>query len=213
MERRGRRPRSTRFIRVTLVLAATVAGTGLVGFGGLAAWQGYTENPGNTVAAGTVTHSNAVGSATCTSVTSTTLVNETGNVCAAIINVTGVDPASPATMATGGVKITSTGTLNSTFTMQMPAIPSGNLCADLVLTVMDASSVNDYLPTALSAEMGSTPPLKDSAGASNWPGTAPGPAGSDTYTFTITRGANFNADASDAGQSCGFSILFTQVAD
>jgi hypothetical protein len=214
MERRGRRPRRTRFIRVTLVLAATVAGTGLVGFGGLAAWQGYTENPANTVAAGTVTHSNAVGSATCTSVTSTTLLNETGNVCAAIINVTGVDPASPATLATGGVKITSTGTLKSTFTMQMAAAPTGNLCADLVLTVVDASSVTDYPPvpaTPLTTQMG-TIALNDSAGASNWPGTAPGPAGSDTYTFTITRGANFNTDASDAGQSCGFSILFTQVA-
>ena len=212
MERRGRRPRGTRFIRVTLVLAATIAGTGLVGFGGLASWQGYTENPGNTVAAGTVTHSNAVGSATCTSVTSTTLVNETGNVCAAIINVSGVDPASPATLATGGVKITSTGTLKSTFTMQMAAAPTGNLCADLWLTVVDASSVTNYPATALTTEMGSIA-LNDSAGASLWPGTSPGPAGNDTYTFTITKGANFNTDASDAGQSCGFSILFTQVAD
>ena len=212
MERRGRRPRRTRFLRVALVLLATVGGTGLVGFGGLAAWQGYTENAGNSVAAGTVTHSNAVGSATCTSVTSTALLNQTGNVCAAIINVSGVDPASPATLATGGVKISSTGTLNSTFSMQMPAAPAGNLCADLVLTVVDASSVTDYAATALTTQMGSIS-LKDSAGASTWPGTSPGPAGSDTYTFTITKGANFNNDASDAGQSCGFSILFTQVAD
>lgn len=212
MERRGRRPRRTRFIRVALVLAATVAGTGLVGFGGLAAWQGYTENAGNTVAAGTVTHSNAVGSATCTSVTSAALLNQVGNVCAAIINVANVDPASPATLATGGVKITSTGTLNSSFTMQMAAAPTGNLCADLVLTVVDASSVTDYAATALTTEMGSIT-LKDSAGVTNWPGTSPGPAGSDTYTFTVTKGAGFNTDPSDAGQSCGFSILFTQVAD
>ena len=212
MERRGRRPRRTRFIRVALVLAATVAGTGLVGFGGLAAWQGYTENAGNSVAAGTVTHSNAVGAATCTSVTAATLLNQAGNVCAAIINVSGVDPASPATLATGGVKITSTGTLNSTFTMQMAAAPAGNLCADLVLTVVDASSVTDYAATVLTTQMGSIS-IKDSAGASNWPGTSPGPAGSDTYTFTVTKGATFNTDASDAGQSCGFAILFTQVAD
>ena len=211
MERRGRRPRRTRFIRVTLVLAATVAGTGLVGFGGLAAWQGYTENAGNSVAAGTVTHSNAVGSATCTSVTSATQLNQAGNVCAAIINVTGVDPASPATLATGGVQITSTGTLKSTFTMQMAAAPTGNLCADLVLTVVDTSSVTDYPATVLTTQMG-TIALNDSAGASLWPGTSPGPAGSDTYTFTVTKGANFNTDASDAGQSCGFSNLFTQVA-
>src|ERR1039458_8337868 len=174
MERHGRRARRTRFIRVALVLAATVAGTGLVGFGGLAAWQGYTENAGNSVA--------------------------------------GVAPASPATLATGGVKITSTGTLKSTFTMQMPAVPSGNLCADLTLGVVDSSSVTYYPTTVLTSQTGSTN-LNDSAGASPWPGTAPGPAGSDTYTFTITKGTNFNADASDAGQSCGFAILFTQVAD
>src|ERR1039458_4257514 len=142
MERHGRRARRTRFIRVALVLAATVAGTGLVGFGGLAAWQGYTENAGN---------SNAVGSATCTSVNTVAQLNQTGNVCAAIINVTGVDPASPATLATGGVKITSTGTLKSTFTMQMPAVPSGTLCADLTLGVVDSSSVTYYPTTVLTS--------------------------------------------------------------
>lgn len=107
------------------------------------------------------------------------------------------------------MKITSTGTLKSTFTMQMAAAPTGNLCTDLVLTVVDASNVTNYAATALTTEMGSVS-LNDSAGASLWPGTSPGPAGSDTYTFT--KGPNFNTDPSDAGQSCGFSILFTQVA-
>jgi len=212
MDRRSTRRRHTRSIRVALVLATTVAATGLVGFGGLAAWQAYTENANDNVAAGTLGHTNTVASATCTSVSSIALLNQTGNVCATIINVAGVDPASPNTLATGGVKITSTGTLNSTFTMQMPAAPAGNLCADLVLTVVDQSSVTDYPATALTTTMASVN-LNDSAGASNWPGTAPGPAGTDTYTFTITKGANFNNDASDAGQSCGFSILFTQQAD
>jgi hypothetical protein len=94
----------------------------------------------------------------------------------------------------------------------MAAAPTGNLCADLVLTVVDASSVTNYPATVLTTQMGSIN-LNDSAGASNWPGTSPGPAGSDTYTFTVTKGAGFNTDAADAGQSCGFSILFTQVAD
>jgi hypothetical protein len=188
-----------------------VAATGVVGYGGLAAWQGYTENAGNAVAAGTVTHSNAVGGVTCTSVTLVTQLNEAGNVCAAIINVAGVDPASPATLTTGAVKITSTGTLNSTVTMQMPAAPAGNLCGDLVLGVVDASSVTDYAATALTTQMGSIS-LKDSAGVTTWPGTVPGPAGADTYTFTITKGAAFNTNAADAGQSCSFGILFTQAA-
>jgi len=93
------------------------------------------------------------------------------NVCAAIINVTGVDPASPATLATGGVTITSTGTLKSTFTMQMAAAPTGNLCADLLLTVVDSSNVTNYAATTLTTEMGSVS-LNDSAGASLWPGTS-----------------------------------------
>ncbi len=211
MERRRSRPKRTRSLRVALVLAATFAGTALVGFGGLAAWQSYSENAGNTVAAGTVGHTNTVGTTSCTSVGAVGLLNQTGNVCAVIVNVSGVSPSSPATLTTGAVKITSTGTLNSTLTMQMPAAATGNLCADLTLGVVDQSGVTDYAVTALTTEMPSTS-LKDSAGATTWPGTSPGPAGGDTYTFTISKGASFNTDPADAGQSCTFSILFTQQA-
>jgi hypothetical protein len=211
MERRGPRLDRTRLLRVSLVLAATVAGTALVGFGGVAAWQAYSDNAGDGVAAGSLGHSNVVSSQSCTSVTSISLLNQSGNTCAVIISVTGVDPASPSTLATGAVKITSTGTLQSTLSMQMPAAATGNLCPDLLLSVVDAS-VTDYAATALTTQMGATG-LEDSAGATTWPGTAPGPAGSDTYTFTVTKGPNFNTDYADAGQSCGFSILFTQQAD
>jgi hypothetical protein len=199
-------------LRASLVLAVTLAGTGLIGFGGMAAWQAYSENAGNSVAAGGLGHSNAVGSQTCTSVTSTSLLNQSGNTCAVIVNVSGVAPSSPSTLTTGAVKITSTGTLQSTLTMQMPSAAAGNLCADLLLSVVDQSSVTDYPATALTTQMGSTS-LEDSAGATVWPGTSPGPAGSDTYTFTIAKGPSFNTDYADAGQSCAFSILFTQQAD
>jgi hypothetical protein len=211
MDARGRRRKRTHILRVALVLVATFAGTALLGFGGLAAWQGYTENAGNSVGAGTLGHTNTVGTQSCTSVTSTTLLNQAGNTCAAIISVSGVSPSSPSTLATGAVTITSTGALNSSFTMQMPAAATGTLCADLQLTVVDQSSVTDYAATALTTQMGATS-IKDSAGATTWPGTAPGPAGSDTYTFTITKGAAFNTDPADAGQSCSFAILFTQQA-
>jgi hypothetical protein len=211
MEARGRQRKRTHILRVALVLVATFAGTALLGFGGLAAWQGYTENAGNSVGAGTLGHTNTVATQTCTSVTSTALLNQTGNVCAAIISVSGVSPSSPSTLATGAVTITSTGALNSTFTMQMPAAATGTLCADLLLSVVDQSSVTDYAATALTTQMGATG-LKDSAGASTWPGTSPGPAGSDTYTATITKGPNFNTDPADSGQSCSFAILFTQQA-
>jgi hypothetical protein len=212
MEWRGRKPRRTRLLRVSLVCVATLAATALIGFGGMAAWQAYSENAGNSVAAGSLGHNNTVGAQSCTSVTSTSLLNQSGNVCAVIVNVSGVSPTSPATLTTGAVTITSTGTLQSTLTMQMPSAAAGNLCADLLLTVVDASSVTDYPATALSTQMGSTS-LKDSAGATTWPGTSPGPAGTDTYTFTITKGGSFNTDYADAGQSCTFSILFTQQAD
>ena len=46
--------KSKRSLRVALVLGAAVAGTALVGWGGLAAWSAYTENAGNSVAAGTL---------------------------------------------------------------------------------------------------------------------------------------------------------------
>ena len=39
--------KSKRSVRLALVLSAAVAGTALVGWGGLAAWQAYTQNSGN----------------------------------------------------------------------------------------------------------------------------------------------------------------------
>ena len=156
MDARGRRRKCTHILRVALVLVATFAGTALLSFGGLAAWQGYTENAGNSVGAGTLGHTNKVGTQSCTSVTSTTLLNQSGNTCAAIISVSGVSPSSPSTLATGAVTITSTGALNSTFTMQMPAAATGTLCADLLLAVVDQSSVADYAATALTSQMGAT---------------------------------------------------------
>ena len=50
--------KSKRSLRVALVLGAAVAGTAVVGWGGLAAWSAYTENAGNSVAAGTLAHAN-----------------------------------------------------------------------------------------------------------------------------------------------------------
>jgi hypothetical protein len=53
--------KSKRSVRLALVLGAAVAGTALVGWGGLAAWQAYTQNAGNAFAVGTLTHTNTVG--------------------------------------------------------------------------------------------------------------------------------------------------------
>ncbi len=86
MEKQARRRRSRR-VRLTLVLGATVVTTGLVSFGGLAAWQAYTDNP-DTVTAQSLAHANTSGGVACTSVTSTALLNQSGNVCNATIDVT-----------------------------------------------------------------------------------------------------------------------------
>lgn len=217
MERRGRRRRRNRFLRVALVLTGTVAATGLVGFGGLAAWQGYTDNAGNSVAAGSLSHNNTAGGQTCTSVNSLTQLNQSGNVCGAIVSVSGVSPSSPdppTALVSGGVQIVSTGALASALSMQMPSAASGNLCPDLQLTVVDARGVTVYSAAPLSTQMGSPSPisLADSAGTSTWPGTSPGPAGSNTFTFQVTKGPNFNTDSADQGQSCTFSVLFAQQA-
>ena len=50
--------KSKRSLRLALVMGAAVAGTALVGWGGLAAWQAYTQNAGNAFAVGTLTHTN-----------------------------------------------------------------------------------------------------------------------------------------------------------
>ena len=66
--------KSKRSVRVALVLGAAVAGTALVGWGGLAAWQAYTQNAGNAFTTGSIGHTNVVkgGNTTCTSTSAET---------------------------------------------------------------------------------------------------------------------------------------------
>ena len=207
--------RRNRMLRVAIALGVTVATTGLIGYGGLAAWQSYTENAGNSVAAGSLTHANTVTN-TCTSVNSTALLNEAGNVCDTIITVTGVAPASPATLATGAVKIDNSGSLSSSFSVSEPAAPTGNLCPDLVLTMTDKNGTTVWSgaasvtipPTSLNNNA-ATPSTLWTGGDATHNGTG---ATGNTFTFAITKGTTFNTDSSDQGQSCAFAILFTQSA-
>ena len=145
--------KSKRSLRIALVLGTTVAGTALVGFGGLAAWSAYTENAGNSVAAGTLAHANG---ASCVSSLGVVPVSGTG-FCTATITIAGVDPANW-TSTVGTIKIVNTGSLNSTFQLSMGTAlqaPTGSLCADVTLgvkdlntTAPDASGVV-WSPTAL----------------------------------------------------------------
>ncbi|HYA00671.1 MAG TPA: hypothetical protein VEK76_10010 [Candidatus Binatia bacterium] len=207
-----------RSLKVALVAFTAVAGTALVGWGGLAAWNAYTENAGNSVAAGTLTHNNYV-SANCASNLGTVPVSSGPGWCSAFITVTNVDPAAGLPV-TGNVKIDNTGSLQSTFAMSMPAAAvgtGGTICQDLTLSMTDKNGTNVYPAAALSTQMGSTS-LKNNAAtpSTTWSpngvaGTGSGATG-NTFTFTVAAGGGFANDFADAGQSCSFNILFTQTA-
>jgi hypothetical protein len=213
--------KSKRSLRIALVLGTAVAGTALVGFGGLAAWSAYTENAGNSVAAGTLAHANGLA---CTSNLGTVPLSGTG-FCAATVTVSNVDPATW-TSTVGTIKIVNTGSLVSTFSLSMGTAlqaPTGSLCADVTLGVTDLNSTAPdasgvvWSPTALTGTFTAKSLYNNAATpALNWTGggtagTATGATG-DTYTVTMAPGAGFAGDYADQGTSCTFGLLFTQTA-
>jgi hypothetical protein len=215
--------KSKRSLRVALVLGTAVAGTALVGWGGLAAWNAYTENAGNSVAAGTLAHANGLSCVSSLGVTPTSGGGPTAGWCSAVVTVANADPANAVLPYSATVKIANTGSLSSTFQMSMPAAPvssGGTMCADLTLAVTDPDAGapgTPYAATALTSTMGLTTIDNNAAtpGATWSPngtaGTGTGATG-NTFTLTVAAGTNFASDYADAGQSCTFSILFTQTA-
>jgi hypothetical protein len=202
--------RNKRSLRVALVLSAVVAGTALIGWGGLAVWNSYTQNAGNAFAAGTLQHNNQANGATSNCLSTATITS-----CSVIVSGSGL--ASNWSGTTGTVKITNTGSLTSNFAVLMPAAPSGSLCSDLTLGVTDdeATPATVYPATALSSQMASTA-VKDSAGNTSWPtyssGSAPGAAGTNTFTFAVSPGPAYANDNNAPGESCTFAVEFDQSA-
>jgi hypothetical protein len=212
--------KSKRSLRVALVLGAAVAGTALVGWGGLAAWSAYTENAGNSVAAGTLSHANGL---SCVSNLGSVPTSGTG-FCTATITIANVDPATW-TSTVGQIKIVNTGSLNSTFQLSMGTAlqaPTGTLCADVTLGVTDLNSGSPdngtvWAATALTGTFtaanlynnAASPVLSWTGGGTA--GTATGATG-DTYTVTAAPGAGFATHYADQGTSCTFGLLFTQTA-
>ena len=223
MERKSRRS-----LRVAMVLGAAMAGTALVGFGGLAAWNAYTENAGNSVAAGTLAHAN--NGLSCVSSLGSVPVSMGTGWCSAVITLlntggsnTGADPTNGKLPITGTVKIDNTGTLSSTFQMSMAAgtpTPGGStICQDLTLTVTSLpGTAAVYGPTALSTAIAGTALNNDfTTPGPTWTGggTAGTGTGATGNTFTFTVAAlvpNFANDYADAGANCTFNLLFTQTA-
>lgn len=201
MENKSKR----RTARLAIVLGATVAGTAVIGWGGLAAWQAYTENNGNTVTAGTVSHTNKVDAGTpCNSKPSLP------NACDVIFNVSGITPTWAGVTHT--VVITNTGSLTSTFALSTNTAgtttvhaPTGNLCGDLNLSVTDANG-NSIFNGAMTGSINGVA-LVNSANSGAWATND-----SDTFTFAITAGTGLATNSADAGQSCTASFLFTQSA-
>jgi hypothetical protein len=209
---------SKRSLRVALVLGAAVAGTALVGWGGLAAWNAYTENAGNSVTAGTLSHSNQ--SLSCVSNLGVVPTSGQG-FCAAVISVSGVDPVNFSTLVLpANIKIDNTGSLQSTFTLSMGTAlqaPSGSLCPDLTLAVKDKNNNTVWAATALNGTFTATS-LYNNAGTPSYTWTGGGTAGTgtgatgDTFTVTVGMGGSFATDYADQGTSCTFGLLFTQTA-
>ena len=214
--------RSRRSLRVALVLGAAVAGTALVGWGGLAAWNAYTENAGNSVAAGTLSHSNG---ASCVSTLGSVPTSGQG-FCTATISISGVDPVNWAAGTTGTIKIANTGSLQSTFTLSMGTLlqaPTGGLCADITIKVTDPNTTAPdntglvWNTTALNGAF-TTPSLYNNASTPSLSWTGGGTAGTgagatgDTFTVAVLPSATFLTNASDQGTSCTFGLVFTQTA-
>ena len=106
--------------------------------------------------------------------------------------------------------ITDTASLPSTFTLSTPADPSGLLCSYLTLEVTGSGSDNSTYVNQ-QAGIGSIPTstsLNTNAGSSSW-----NLGNSNTFNFAVGTTASYSATNSGAGgQSCTFSVLFTQAA-
>ena len=198
--------KSKRSVRLALVLGAAVAGTALVGFGGLAAWQAYTQNSSNAFAVGTLSHTNVVTGTgvTCNSTKSSLLAAATP--CSIIVS--GSILTSAWAGSAGTVTIQNTGQLPTTFEVSSPPsdTPTGALCADLNLSVTGSDSVTPYVSQSGIGLLGPTA-LNTSIGNSSWAPTA-----SNAFTFAVTPASGFSTNNSIPGESCSFDVLFTQAS-
>lgn len=195
-----RKSSDRRKLRAGMVFVLVVAGTALIGWGGLAAWVAVTQNNGSTASTLGVHMQNV---ATVTGDTSGGVLctdQSAPGTCGAVFDVTGLKPGWGTTQV-GTVTITNTGTEASTFNLEltptaMPTVsaaPSDSdwnssadttLCGDLQLTVTDSQSLNPYtyyhgplskMNTALPIS------LYDSNGHTTWQ-----PWTTDTFKFSLS---------------------------
>ncbi len=196
-ESQGRR----KGLRIAFIVGAAVLGTAAIGFGGLAAWSVTTQNNGSSFAAGTVHHTN---NASLNGVGPLVLCDDTSSPasCGIIFNKTN---ARPGDTIAGTVKITNTGSLSSTFTVNLAGAPVASplasaICSDLTLKIADGSTT--YYNGSLTGLTATS--LNQSAGSATW-------ATTDNNTLTFTATLSATPAASSMGGACTTAILFTQT--
>jgi hypothetical protein len=186
-----RKSSDRRKLRAGMVFVLVVAGTALIGWGGLAAWVAVTQNNGSTASTLGVHMSNAatvegmLNPITCTD-------QPLSNPCGAIFAVDNITPGYSSTTPVGTVQITNTGTEASTFQLILKSAKVGGddslststentLCRDLQLTVTDSYGHTVYLGS-LAAMPGATPgiDLYSAANSLTW-----APTNTDIFTFNL----------------------------
>jgi len=171
-----------------MVFVLVLAGTALIGWGGLAAWQAVTQNNGSTASTLGVHMSNV---ATITGGTGVTCTDQNSPAaCGVVFDAQGITPGYGSTQV-GTVAITNTGTEASTFELSLKsAIVSSEdsfwtaaddtLCADLQLTVTDSETVPHVVYTGSLAGMTTPLTITDSGGHAVW-----NPGATDTFEFSL----------------------------
>jgi hypothetical protein len=176
-----------RKLRAGMVFVLVLAGTALIGWGGLAAWQAVTQNNGSTASTLGVHHSNV---ATVNGGTPVPCTDQTSpGACGAIFDASNIIPGWGPTQV-GTVAITNTGTEASTFVLSLKsAVVSADdtywtaadntLCGDLQLTVKDSETVQHVVYSGSLASMTSAS-IMDSNGSPVWD-----PGATDTFAFSL----------------------------
>ncbi|MGA2284152.1 MAG: hypothetical protein ABSH07_10905 [Candidatus Dormibacteria bacterium] len=184
-----------RKLRAGMVFVLVLAGTALIGWGGLAAWQAVTQNNGSTASTLGVHMQNAaavtgaINPVTCTDLTSP-------GACGVVFDASGIKPGYGPTQV-GTVAITNIGTEASTFQLSLQsAVVSGDdgnwtaaddtLCSHLQLTVTDSTGHNVWLGS-LAAMPNEN--ITDSAGNLVWNSGA-----TDTFSFSLALPGTANTD-------------------
>jgi hypothetical protein len=197
-----------RKLRAGMVFVLVVAGTALIGWGGLAAWQAVTQNNGSSASTLGVHHSNV---ATISGGSPVACTDQTSPAaCGVIFNVNRLTPGyGPTTVGT--VTIANTGTEASTFNLLLTsAVVSSDsllwtsadntLCGDLRLTITDATPHTVYSGSLAALPLEA---LNASTGIATW-----NPLDSDTFTFSLALPAS--SPNTDEDSTCTAAFTWGQ---